>query len=220
MGEAVKPLGKSLEYIQKFSPEEFTALLAAHYSPWLNELRSELEEQSLKIQNILTGLLRADRIFTVAAGRSELMLRNTGMRLMHEGYDVFRVNESYTPAIGNDPNHKDTLLFYSGSGKTRLVITAEKIAFEKKVPIYGVSSNKESEAVKIAREENVIITKGKEIYPNGTVPREETQPINFLQTKSEFKSYVIGELLVSALAVARELKEEDLQIRHSNTEGL
>ncbi|MGA3020405.1 MAG: hypothetical protein ABSD68_00435 [Candidatus Micrarchaeales archaeon] len=209
---------KSSEYMQKFNLAEFMTPIATNYSLWLTELRDELEEQAWKIPNILKGLLRVDRIFTVGTGRSELMVRNTGMRLMHEYYEVHRISESYTPAIGNDPKHDDALLFYSGSGKTRLVISVEQIARDKGVLIYGVSSNRDSEAVKIAGEENVIITKGKRIYPNGIVPTEDNQPISLLQTVSEFKAYVIGELIVSAIANAKGLTEKDLQNRHANTE--
>lgn len=189
------------------------------YKDWLNELSKELKQQSGKIDRILAAMLRADRIFTVATGRSELMLRSVGIRLMHEGYDVFRIGESYTPAMGNDPKRKDVLLVFTGSGKTRFVIRAEQVAKEKKVPIYGVCSNRFSEAVQIAGDENMIITKGKRIYLDGAkMPDEYAQPINFLQTKSEFKAFCIGELIVSAIAKAKGLTEEDFEKRHANTE--
>lgn len=188
------------------------------YKTWLDELYDELAEQSQKIERTIEGVLKADRIFTVAVGRSELMIRSFGTRLMHEGYDVFVVGESYTPAIGNDPKRRDVLLLFSGSGKTSLVLRAEKIAKEKNVPIYGVCSNANSEAVAIAGEQNIIITKGKRIFPEGAVPPEDKQPINFLQTKSEFKAFCIGELIVNAIAIAKGLTEDDFRNRHANTE--
>lgn len=211
---------ESLEYLKKnFNPKEFTAPIGTHYIPWLNELDAELREQSQKVYRILEGLLSVDRIFTVGMGRSELMIRNTGMRLMHEGYDVYSLGESYTPAIGNDPKHKDSLLFYSGSGTTRFVITAERKSKENNVPIYGVCSNIDSEAVKIAGEENVIITKGKRIYTKREdVPPEGKEPTSFLQTESEDKAYHIGEFLVNEIAKAKGLTEADFKKRHANAE--
>jgi len=188
------------------------------YKTWLDELHDELTEQSQKVDRVIEGLLKADRIFTAATGRSELMMRIFGTRLMHEGYDVFRVGESYTPAIGNDPKRKDVLLVFTGSGKTSLVLRTEKIAKEKKVPIYGVCSNVNSEAVTIAGEQNIIITKGKRIFPEGAVPPEDKQPINFLQTKSEFKAFCIGELIVNTIAILKGLTEDDFRSRHANTE--
>lgn len=195
----------------------FVAPLAL-YKTWLDELHDELMAQSQKVDGIIEGLLKADRIFTVAAGRSELMIRSFGTRLMHEGYDVFSIGESYTPAIGNDPKRRDVLLVFTGSGKTRLVLSAERIAKEKNVPVYGVCSNANSEAVTIAGEQNIIITKGKRIFPEGAAPAEDKQPINFLQTKSEFKAFCIGELIVSAMAIAKGLTENDFRSRHANTE--
>jgi 6-phospho-3-hexuloisomerase len=189
------------------------------YKGWLDELHDELAGQSQKFDRIVEGLLKANRIFTVATGRSELMIRNFGIRLMHEGYDVFRIGESYTPAIGNDPKRKDVLLIFTGSGKTRFVIRAEEIANENHVPIYGVCSNADSEAVKLAGEQNMIITKGKRIYREGEqVPQEDQRPVNFLQTKSEFKAFCVGELIISKIAIAKGLTENDFRSRHSNTE--
>jgi 6-phospho-3-hexuloisomerase len=210
----------SIDYLRKnFSIEEFTAPIDSHFKPWLDELNEELKEQSNKVNRILEGLLKASRIYTVGKGRSELVARTTGMRLMHEGPIVYRIGESYTPAIGNDPKYKDALFFVSGSGATKVVITAEEKAVEKNVPIYGVSSNINSEAVELAGKENVIITKGKEIYPPGTdVPPEDSMPINFLQTKSEMKALMTGELLINYIAKAKDVKEIDMKKRHANTE--
>lgn len=190
----------------------------ALFKEWLDELNIELKEQSQKADRIVKGMLEADRIFTAATGRSELMMRCFGIRLMHEGYDVFRIGESYTPAVGNDSRHRDVLFVFTGSGKTRFVLRAEEVAKEKGVPIYGVCSNLNSEAVEIAGEENMIVTKGKRIYPDGTVLGEDAHPINFLQTKSEFKAFCVGELVVNAIAKAKGLTEEDFKKRHANTE--
>ncbi len=190
----------------------------ALFKEWLDELNSELTEQSDKVERIVDAVIKADRIFTIAAGRSELMMRSIGIRLMHEGYDVFRIGESYTPAMGNDPKRKDILLVFTGSGKTRVVLRAETVAKEKGVPIFGVCSNPQSEAVDIAGAENMIFTKGKKIFPDNAVPPEEDQPINFLQTKSEFKAFCVGELIVNSIAKAKGLREDDFRKRHANTE--
>lgn len=211
---------ESLDYLRKnFNISKFTAPINSYFIKWLNELNEELRWQSNKIYKQLEGLLKTDRIFTVGKGRSELMIRNTGMRLMHEGFDVYRIGESYTPAIGNDTRYKDTLIFVSGSGQTKEVINAIKKAKENNVPIYGITSNKDSDAIKIAGEENVIITRGKKIYPSGVeMPLESSEPINFLQTKSEFKSLIWGELIVNEIAKAKGLTEADFKKRHANTE--
>jgi 6-phospho-3-hexuloisomerase len=211
---------QSMNYLEKnFNIVDFTAPIDTNFKPWLDELHKELLEQSDKVKRITRGLLAADRIYTVAKGRSELMTEFSGIRFMHEGYTVYGVGDKYTPAIGNDPKYKDVLYFVSGSGGTKFVITTEKIAKENSVPIFGVCSNINSEAVKIAGEENVIITKGKKIYPAGeTAPPEYSVPVNFLQTKSEIKANYVNELLVNCVAKMKDIKERDMKKRHSNTE--
>lgn len=54
------------------------------------------------------------RLFLYGEGRSGLMVKAFGMRLMHAGYTVFIVGETTTPSIGNE----DVLLILSGSGES------------------------------------------------------------------------------------------------------
>jgi 6-phospho-3-hexuloisomerase len=211
---------QSVNYLEEnFDIVDFAAPINNNFKPWLDELHKELLEQADKVKRITKGLLLADRMYTVAKGRSELMVEFSGIRFMHTGYTLHGAGDKYTPAIGNDPNYKDVLFFVSGSGETKAVIKAENTAKKKNVPIYGVSSNKDSEAVQIAGEENVIITKGKKIYPPGVEsPPEYSIPVNFLQTKSEIKANYVGELLVNCVANMKDIKESDMKKRHSNTE--
>jgi D-arabinose 5-phosphate isomerase GutQ len=158
------------------------------------------------------------RIYTVAAGRSNLMLLNAGMRLVHAGFNVYEVSEYYTPAIGLDSRFNDIVLFSSGSGNTNVVKRTLRVAKDNNVPAFGICSNKDSETVSLAGTDNVIITKGKRIYPNNQVPKERNQPLNFLQTKSEVKTLWILELIVNAVAKKKGLTEDDFRRRHANTE--
>jgi len=208
-----------LQLVSEFVIEEFVGPLTTHHKKWLDELAEELNGQEVKLMKIMEGLLEADRVFTVAKGRSDLALRSTGMRLMQEGMDMQACGDPYTMAIGTDPRFKDAVLFYSGSGETPYVKSTLNVAHDNNVPIFGVSSNIDSTAVRLAGVDNVLLVKGKKIYPRGTkVPPESTQPINFLQTKGEFKSYLIGELIVNWLAKVKNLTEEDFKLRHANTE--
>lgn len=59
-------------------------------------------------------LPRANRTFVVGAGRSGLVARSFGMRLMHAGLPVFIPGETITPATGPD----DLLVAISCTGQT------------------------------------------------------------------------------------------------------
>ncbi|XKH50499.1 SIS domain-containing protein [Chryseomicrobium palamuruense] len=54
------------------------------------------------------------RLFLYGEGRSGLMVKAFGMRLMHAGYTVFIIGETTTPSIGEG----DVLLILSGSGES------------------------------------------------------------------------------------------------------
>ena len=64
-------------------------------------------------------ILAATRVYTVGAGRSGLIARAFGMRLMHLGYDAYVVGETITPAFHSG----DLLVVFSGSGQTQSILS-------------------------------------------------------------------------------------------------
>jgi 6-phospho-3-hexuloisomerase len=209
---------ESLKYLEeKFNIEDFRLPTKTYFRSWQDELDEELDKQQNSVKNIIKIFLESDRVFTVALGRSNLSALNTGMRLMHLGYQVYEVGHPYTPAIGNDERCKDVAYCVSGSGKTKFVVTAAEKAKEKNVPVIAITSNLNSSLAQLATEK--IVTKGKKILPSDSqIPSEFEEPINFLQSKSENKAYHIGDLLVSSVAKMKGITEADMEKRHANTE--
>ncbi len=72
----------------------------------------------------LDEILSANRIYVVGAGRSGLVGRAFGMRLMHLGFESYVVGETITPAFGKG----DLLVAFSGSGETKSVVETCEIA--------------------------------------------------------------------------------------------
>ncbi len=66
------------------------------------------------LEALIARLLQANRIFLSGQGRSGLMLRAIGVRLMHIGLCIFVAGESNTPAIGPG----DLLIAVSSSART------------------------------------------------------------------------------------------------------
>jgi len=211
---------ESLQYLEeKFKIEEFASPVDTYFKPWQHELALELKEQEENVKNIVKILLERDRIYTVALGRSRLVSLNTGMRFLHIGYFAYEVGHPYSPAMGTDERYKDALYSISGGGETEYVVTTSKIAKRNNVPVIGITSNADSRLAKLATEK--IVTKGKKIYSKDSqVPFEFEEPINFLQTKSEYKAFCIGELLVNSVAKMKGITEKDMERLHSNTETL
>jgi 6-phospho-3-hexuloisomerase len=79
---------------------------------------------SASLDEAVSLIRDAPRVFVLGAGRSGLALRMTAMRLMHLGLTVHVVGETTTPAIGES----DVLLVASGSGTTAGIVRAAETA--------------------------------------------------------------------------------------------
>ena len=111
--------------------------------PRMEKLTQKIEEQlrtidQKSIDNFVEFIMSAKRIFIVGAGRSGLVAKAFGMRLMHLGFTVYIVGEVITPAINKD----DLLIVVSGSGQTLSAVVAATIAKEKAVKIVGITSTR------------------------------------------------------------------------------
>src|SRR5699024_8008886 len=76
----------------------------------IQEVLGEINEQ--EAINLAEAIQKANRIFIAGTGRSGLVGKMVGMRLMHSGYSVYIVGETITPSLESE----DLLLLISGSG--------------------------------------------------------------------------------------------------------
>lgn len=81
----------------------------------IEEIRQVIESTEWSAFTQMESYIQKQRrLFLYGEGRSGLMVKAFGMRLMHTGYTVFIVGETTTPSIGRD----DVLLVLSGSGES------------------------------------------------------------------------------------------------------
>jgi 6-phospho-3-hexuloisomerase len=95
------------------------------------------------------------RILVLGAGRSGLIGRAFAMRLMHLGFHVYVMGETITPSIGKG----DLIIALSGSGTTKLVVTAAEIGKTVGAKIIAITSYPDSDLTKLA--DQVVIIKGR-----------------------------------------------------------
>jgi 6-phospho-3-hexuloisomerase len=88
----------------------------------------------------------APRIFVSGAGRSGLIMRALGIRLMHLGKTVYVVGDSTTPSIKSG----DLLIIGSGSGQTSTLIAIAKKAQSQGANILLFTTNPASPLAKCA----------------------------------------------------------------------
>src|SRR5699024_6784370 len=78
--------------------------------------------------------------FIACTGRSGLVGKMVGMRLMHSGYSVYIVGDTITPSLESE----DLLLLISGSGGTKSLMNYASKAKEINATVAVVTTNKDS----------------------------------------------------------------------------
>ncbi|MBM5805584.1 MAG: 6-phospho-3-hexuloisomerase [Candidatus Verstraetearchaeota archaeon] len=166
---------------------------------------------------ILDSLNDNRKILVVGAGRSGLAARAFAMRLMHLGFNVYVFGEIITPAVGE----KDLIVSISGSGSTKLVVTASTAAKDMKARILAITSHRDSPLAKLS--DHVIIIPGRtkmaaeEDYTVRQILGEH-EPLAPLGTLFEVTLNVFLDSLIAELMQRLGKTEQDLKKRHATIE--
>ena len=99
-----------------------------------------------QIAAMIEAIESADRIFMMGAGRSGMASRAFAMRLVQLGLTAYVIGESVTPAMTD----KDLLIAVSGSGETKSIVSAAKIAKGVGSKVLAVTSYPRSRLGRIA----------------------------------------------------------------------
>jgi len=181
----------------------------------MKEIAYNLSAQARKnIETIKSDLINKfddliheyEKIFIVGAGRSGLVGKFFGMRLMHIGKNVHIVGETLTPRICE----KSILIAISGSGETSSVIAVCKKAKESNARIALFTSDENSTLS--AMSDLVIKVEGKmdnkhngvNVIPMGTV--------------FEITTLLLLESSIGKSIYNFEITEHELRQRHTNLE--
>jgi 6-phospho-3-hexuloisomerase len=169
------------------------------------------------IDQFVESLINAKRIFIVGAGRSGLVAKAFGMRLMHLGFTVYVIGEVITPAIHKD----DLLIVVSGSGQTLSVVVAATVAKEKGVKIVGITSNPDSDIGKLS--DVIVQIKGRqpEDAKRDYEARQLTgnhEPLAPLGTLFELSAMVFLDSIIDELMLRYKKSEDELRKLHADLE--
>ncbi len=156
-------------------------------------------------------------VLVMGAGRSGLVGRAFAMRLMHLGYTVHVLGDTIAPPV----RENDVVVAISGSGRTKLIVTAAEAAKTVGAKILAITSYPESPLAKIS---DVIV-----VVPGRTkISTEEDyfarqilgihEPLAPLGTLFEDTAMVFLDGLVVELMARLRLTEMDLSRRHANIE--
>jgi len=160
---------------------------------------------------------KGKRVLLVGAGRSGLVARAFALRLMHLGFNVYVHGETITPAIGKG----DLVIAISGSGSTKLVVTAAEIAKGLGSRVLAVTSNSESPLAKIADQLMVVRGRTKDPLEKDYLSRQmlgQHEPLAPLGTVFEIASSVFLDCVIAVIMNLLEETEAEIRERHVTIE--
>jgi len=177
--------------------------------------RVDLDQVEKMVVEMLASTDR--RILVLGAGRSGLMGRAFAMRLMHLGFQVYVMGETITPSIGRG----DLIIALSGSGTTKLVVTAAEIGKTVGARIIAITSYLDSDIAKLA--DHIVIIKGrtKVADERDYFLRQlmgEHEPMAPLGTVFEVSMMTFLDGIVVELMRRLGLTENELRKRHATIE--
>jgi len=157
------------------------------------------------------------RILIIGVGRSGLIGRAFAMRLMHLDFDVYVMGETITPAIGKG----DLIIAISGSGTTKLAVTAAEIGKEVGAKIIAVTSHPDSDLGKISDHVVQIRGRTKIAKERDYFLRQLTgvhEPLAPLGTIFELSAMVFFDSLIAELIQRLGKSEGELKKKHATIE--
>ena len=184
----------------------------------LEVLQKNLEVlKDSEIETFIDGINKSERIFIIGAGRSGLVGRSFGMRLMHLGYSVYIIGDTITPAI----NSKDLLIAISGSGKTSSVRVSVEAAVRNSAKVAVITGSPVSIIGKIA---NVVVDipiareqkTTEQNYEARQLTGANTCAYAPLGTIFELSSMIFCDAVIAKLMKYKKVSEVEMQKKHSN----
>jgi len=160
---------------------------------------------------------RERRILVMGVGRSGLVGKAFAMRLMHLGFNVHVIGETITPAIGKG----DLIIAISGSGTTKLAVTAAEISKEVGAKIIAVTSYPESDLGRLA--DHIVQVRGrtKVAVETDYFLRQITgvhEPLAPLGTIFEMATTIFLDSVIVELMHRLGKTERELKARHATIE--
>jgi len=176
-----------------------------------------------QIAAFFSAMLGAKRIYVTGAGRSGLVAKAFGLRLMHLGYESYVVGETITPAF----HEGDTLVIFSGSGETQSMVSICGTANDLNGKVCLISAKPDS---RIARMADLVVNLGD---PTGTYLHEKnsfevrqltgkyrsvTSAFAPFGTMFETLALVFSDAVISSLMEVKKDEIAQMQGRLSNVE--
>ena len=170
-----------------------------------------------EIDRLLDAIISARRVFIAGAGRSGLVAKAFGMRLMHLGFTVYIVGEVITPAI----KEGDIIIILSGSGRTTSMTNVMNTSKAKGAKVAAITSFPDSPLGMGA--DYIVRLKGRTVddlardYTDRQLVGDH-EPITPLGTLFELTSMIFLDAIIEELMLRYQKSEEEMREYHTNLE--
>lgn len=185
-------------------------------------IKLSIEQLNMKqVEGFIELMLAAKdkKIFTVGMGRSGFVARAFALRLMNLSFNVYFLGETITPAA----ERGDLLIAISGTGSTKMVLTASSAAKDIGAKVIAITSFPESALGQLA--DLVVSVRGR---TKAGMPIEEDylarqiigerEPLTPLGSIFENNCMVFLDSLIVELMHRMGRTEADLKLRHATIE--
>ena len=174
---------------------------------------------SAQVEKMIQMIIQAQskKIFIVGMGRSGFVGRSFALRLMNLGFNVYFLGETITPAAGMD----DLVIAVSGTGMTKMVLTASTAAKDVGAKVIAITTYSKSPLGDVA--DHVVVLTGR---TKMGLPIEEDyisrqmlgKPLSPLGSIFENNCMIFLDGLVVELMYRLNKTEEELRRRHATLE--
>jgi 6-phospho-3-hexuloisomerase len=178
-----------------------------------------LDEESVEKLVEMIVDAKNKKIFVDGMGRSGFVGRSFALRLMNLGFNVYFIGETITPAAGKG----DLVIAISGTGETKMVVTASVAAKEIGAKVAAVTSFEKSSLGKVADHVVTIGGRTKTGWPREEdyLTRQilgEKESLTPLGSMFENNCMIFFDGLVVELMYRLKKSEQELKARHATIE--
>ncbi|MEM3403530.1 MAG: 6-phospho-3-hexuloisomerase [Nitrososphaeria archaeon] len=173
------------------------------------------EDELIRFIEILKSH-RNNKILIMGAGRSGLIGKAFGMRLLHLGFNAYVLGDTIVPSVSKE----DLVIAISGSGTTKLVVTAAEAAKQVNAEVVAITSYPSSPLGRIST--HTVFLKGRvEISTKDYFARQILglhEPLAPLGTVFEDSAMFLLDSVIATLMIQLNVEEADMRKRHANIE--
>lgn len=182
----------------------------------IKENLSQLEEKEVEQFIEILKSHKSNKLLIMGAGRSGLVGRAFAMRLLHLGFNAFVLGDTIVPSIDKD----DLVIAISGSGSTKLIVTAAQAAQQVGAGIVSLTSYPSSSLAKLST--HTVLLRGRiEVSTKDYFARQILglhEPLAPLGTVFEDSAMLLLDSVVASLMVQLNVEEAEMRRRHANIE--